>query len=97
MAKGVKVEYVGVYVLKWPTSIATDGFVEVEDKELREYLKEKEMGYGVGDIIRVTSAIEGAPDEIHNVIMGKKEHLILDDDIGTRLIDINPEAIDLAN
>ena len=42
MTKGVKVEYVGVYVLHWPTSIATDGFVEVEDEELREYLDEKE-------------------------------------------------------
>jgi len=42
MKNGVKVEFVGVYVLEWPTPIATDGFVEVEDDELREYLKEKE-------------------------------------------------------
>ncbi len=97
MSKGVKVEYVGVYVLKWPTSIATNGFVEVEDKELREYLKEKDMHYEEGDEVIVSSAVKGAPDEIHNVIMGKKEHLILDDDVGTRLIDLNPEAIDLAN
>ncbi len=42
MKKGVKVQFVGVYALQWPASEPTDGFVEVEDKELREYLKEKE-------------------------------------------------------
>lgn len=43
MKKGVKVEYVGVYALRWPQQWPTDGFVEVEDRELIRYLLDKEV------------------------------------------------------
>ena len=77
-------------------SESTDGFVEAKDNELREYLKEKDMHYEEGDEVIVSFAIEGAPSERHKVILGKEGKLILDDDMGTKLTDLNPEAIDLA-
>ncbi len=43
MRKGVKVEYVGLYTLHWGAPEPTDGFVEIENDELLQELKDRGM------------------------------------------------------
>lgn len=48
-----------------------------------------------GDTIKVSSAVKGAPDEIYKVIHNTDGKLAIDDDMGTALSELNPEAIKL--
>lgn len=50
-------------------------------------------GIREGDTVKICSAINGAPDEFHKIIRGKNGNLILDDVMGTPLIEIDPESI----
>ena len=46
-----------------------------------------------GDTVSVASALKGAPDEFYKIKMGKNGTLILDDDMGTEINELDPEAI----
>ncbi len=46
-----------------------------------------------GDTVKVKAALRGAPDEFYKIVRGKNRNLILDDVMGTDLMEINPKAI----
>ncbi len=49
-----------------------------------------------GDTVKVSASLKGAPDEFHKVIRGKNRNLIIDDAMGTDLMEFSPEAIQKA-
>lgn len=46
-----------------------------------------------GDTVRVKGSLEGQPSETYKIVHGKNGNLILNDDMGTDLMELNPRVV----